>query len=196
MNSNQHVRTEVHEETRTAAAPGAGYPHEAPIAAPTGHAQFEHEKEKGGVLHNIKEGVKEAIGMGRKSPTPKDHAKEAKHLHGKAEDVLDDVSKEFKKAEKAQAKADKEAFKANVKTEKALNKQAKGQELLAEAGAEMVQAGTKMQRNAAISDQSVPFNAHQKGEVHQTTCVSTAGQSVPACGVQDPATVRGYGGAR
>ena len=101
-------------------------------------------------------------------------------MHKKAEEALDHTSKDFKKAEKAQAKAEKEAEKANLKTEKALTKQAKGQEYLAEAGAEMIQAGAKMQREAGTDIHQVPYNFHQKGEIQQTTCLDTHAQTTAA----------------
>uniref|UniRef100_A0A914Q6M0 Uncharacterized protein n=1 Tax=Panagrolaimus davidi TaxID=227884 RepID=A0A914Q6M0_9BILA len=148
----------------------------------TGPLHLEHEKEKHGLLHDIKEGVKDVVETitGKSEPTPKDHIKEAKHLQKKADDVLDDTHKDFKKAQKAQEKADKVAEKANHKTEKALNKQAHGQELLAEAGAELIEAGAKLQREAATDINQAPYNVHQKGQVQQTTLVDAAGQRAAA----------------
>ena len=188
MNSQHNqgtVHSEVHhEETHRTTVPapggpapaGAGYQHGVAIEAPNVHIEEKH-----GLLHDIKEGVKDVVsgitGGGHKTePTPKEHAKEAAHLQKKAESVLDHTSKEFKKAEKAQEKADKEAAKANEKTQKALHEQAKGQEYLAEAGAEMMKAGAKMQQEAASSVHQTPFNIHQKGEIQQTTNIATGAQ--------------------
>ena len=187
MNSNQHVRTEVHEEThRTSGGVGGGMPVVgAPMAAPiVGAPGVEHKEEKHGILHDIKEGVKDAVGAitgkSHHEPTAKEHVKEAKSLHKKAEDALDNTNKDFEKAQKAQAKAEKEAEKANAKTEKALEKQAKGQQYLAEAGAEMVEAGAKMQREAASEIHQAPYNVHQKGQVQQTTCIDSGAQHAAA----------------
>ena len=185
---NTYQRTEVQQTSTTGAIP----------AGATGPLHLETEKEKHGILHDIKEGVKDAVEAitGKTSPTPKDHVKEAKHLSKKADDILDDTHKDFKKAEKAQHKADKKAEKANHKTEKALNKQAHGQELLAEAGAELIEAGAKMQRQAASGLGAAPYNVHQKGQVQQTTCVDAAGQ-VAAARAHDKTVVRDvqYGAA-
>ena len=170
MNNTTYQRTDV----RTTVGPEG--------TVSTGPLHLETEKEKHGILHDIKEGVKDVVETitGKHEPTPKDHIKEAKHLHKKADDVLDDTSKDFKKAQKAQEKADKEAEKANHKTEKALNKQAKGQELLAEAGAELIEAGAKMQREAATDIHQAPYNIHQKGEVRQATMVDAGAQQAAA----------------
>uniref|UniRef100_A0A914ZCX2 Uncharacterized protein n=1 Tax=Panagrolaimus superbus TaxID=310955 RepID=A0A914ZCX2_9BILA len=201
MNSNQHVRTEVHEETTHSSSAGAGAGMRstvpvvgAPMGAPiVGAPIVEHKEEKHGIMHDIKEGVKDAVGAitGKSShePSAKDHVKEAKNLHKKAEDALDNTSKDFKKAEKAQEKADKEAEKANEKTAKALNKQAQGQQYLAEAGAEMVEAGAKMQREAASDIHQAPYNVHQKGNIQQATMVDTGAQHVAAA-AHDPRAVR------
>jgi len=149
------------------------------VTAP--EAPLHHRKEEGGILHDIKEGVKEGVNkvadvFTTDNDTPKYHTKEAKRLGKKADDILDDTGKDFKKAEKAQHKADKEAFKANEKTAKALNKQQRGQECLAQAGAEMQQAGAQMQNQAFSNRAAAPFNVHEQGEVRQKTCVETLNQ--------------------
>jgi|UniRef100_A0AC35F651 ElaB/YqjD/DUF883 family membrane-anchored ribosome-binding protein len=161
----------------------------------TGPLHLEQEKEKHGLLHDIKEGVKDVVEAitGRTSPTPKDHLKEAKHLQKKAEHILKDTKKDFKKAEKAQEKADKEAEKANHKTEKALNKQAHGQELLAEAGAELIEAGAMMQKEASDEVGEAPYNIHKTGEVRQATCVDASGQEAAIQAHHAPLRVVEYG---
>ena len=155
---NQTHEVHVHEEVHTTGG----------IPVVTHKKEEEH-----GVLHNIKEGVSNLVDKvtGSSEPTPKDHVKEAKKLEKKADDILDDTHKDFKKAEKAQHKADKEAEKANEKTAKALNKQAKGQECLAKAGDEMIQAGAQMHRQADAHTNQAPYNVHSKGEVSQHTHV-------------------------
>uniref|UniRef100_A0AC34GN78 Uncharacterized protein n=1 Tax=Panagrolaimus sp. ES5 TaxID=591445 RepID=A0AC34GN78_9BILA len=41
--------------------------------------------------------------------------------------------------------------------------------------ARLIEAGAKLQQEAAAIKREVPFNVHQQGEVRQTTCVSAAG---------------------
>uniref|UniRef100_A0A914NXG1 Uncharacterized protein n=1 Tax=Panagrolaimus davidi TaxID=227884 RepID=A0A914NXG1_9BILA len=82
---------------------------------------------------------------------------------------------EFFQAEQAQADAQIASEKANEKTETALNHQEIGQELLTEAGANLIEAGAKLQQEAMNNQKEVPYNVHEQGEILQTTtCVSSS----------------------
>jgi hypothetical protein len=165
------------------------------VPGATGPLHLEQEKEKHGIFHDIKEGVKDVVEsiVGKSEPTPKDHLKEAKHLSKKAEHILKDTEKDFKKAEKAQHEAEKKAEKANHKTEKALNKQAHGQELLAEAGAELIEAGAMMQKEAADDVEKTSYNVHKTGEVRQATMVDASGIEAASHAHNAPLRVVEYG---
>jgi hypothetical protein len=96
---------------------------------------------------NVKEGLEDAKIQANKiaNPPPPTYAEKAACYEAKANAMLDDRDKELHKAAKAQAKANEKAFEANVKTAKAINKHEIGQEYLAQAGAEMQNAGAQMQ---------------------------------------------------
>uniref|UniRef100_A0A914YF28 Uncharacterized protein n=1 Tax=Panagrolaimus superbus TaxID=310955 RepID=A0A914YF28_9BILA len=109
-------RTDINRETVVAPGPQSTHVVMNPVvqttvgpegSVSTGPLHLEQEKEKHGLLHDIKEGVKDVVEAitGRTSPTPKDHLKEAKHLQKKAEHILKDTKKDFKKAEKATRKS-------------------------------------------------------------------------------------------
>jgi hypothetical protein len=165
------------------------------------------EHKKSGVLHGIKEGVKNVVhavtGLGHSAVHTHDatcnkstcatyvqetshyteveeHARNARLLREQAEKTLKKNDSEFAEAERAQSQARIVAEHANLKTAEALQHQEKGQKLLAEAGAQMIEAGAKLQREAAAVQHTVPYNVHQEGDVRQTTIVSAAGQTAAA----------------
>uniref|UniRef100_A0A914PRJ7 Uncharacterized protein n=1 Tax=Panagrolaimus davidi TaxID=227884 RepID=A0A914PRJ7_9BILA len=109
-----------------------------------------------------------------------EHERRAQQLRHEAEEALRNNEADFARAERAQEEAKIAAERANLLTSKALYSQQRGQELLAEAGAEMIEAGAMLQQSAAASQHEVPFNTHMQGEVRQTTCVSSAGQDAAA----------------
>uniref|UniRef100_A0AC34GUB9 Uncharacterized protein n=1 Tax=Panagrolaimus sp. ES5 TaxID=591445 RepID=A0AC34GUB9_9BILA len=104
----------------------------------------------------------------------------AKELREQAQAALKTNEIEFQQAQQAQNAARIAAEIANAKTEQALTNQERGQQLLAEAGAQMIEAGARLQREAAATQRQAPFNVHQQGEVRQTTVVSAAGQEMAA----------------
>uniref|UniRef100_A0A914Q1A2 Uncharacterized protein n=1 Tax=Panagrolaimus davidi TaxID=227884 RepID=A0A914Q1A2_9BILA len=104
----------------------------------------------------------------------------AKELREQAQAALKTNEIEFQQAQQAQNAARIAAEIANAKTEQALTNQERGQQLLAEAGAQMIEAGARLQREATATQRQAPFNVHQQGEVRQTTVVSAAGQEMAA----------------
>uniref|UniRef100_A0A914YSZ8 Uncharacterized protein n=1 Tax=Panagrolaimus superbus TaxID=310955 RepID=A0A914YSZ8_9BILA len=105
-----------------------------------------------------------------------DHARNARLLREQAEKTLKNNDKEIDEAQRAQVQARIVAEHANIETAEALTHQARGQELLAEAGAEIIEAGSKFPREAAANSHQAPYNVHAEGEVRQTIMVSSAGQ--------------------
>uniref|UniRef100_A0AC34QCV9 Uncharacterized protein n=1 Tax=Panagrolaimus sp. JU765 TaxID=591449 RepID=A0AC34QCV9_9BILA len=106
-----------------------------------------------------------------------EHERQAHALRKGGEQALKHTEKEFTAAERAQQQARLAAEHANVRTAQALNEQERGQSMMAESGAQMIEAGAKMQQQANTTQVGqVPFNEHRQGEVQQTTCVSAAGQ--------------------
>ena len=118
----------------------------------------------------------------------------ARELREKALTTLKTNEEEFSQAEMAQNAARIAAERANMKTQQALGNQERGQQLLAEAGksatafcvmelcimfgfsgARLIEAGAKLQQEAAAIKREVPYNIHNQAEIRQTTCVSAAG---------------------
>ena len=127
--------------------------------------------------HSIHTNIEQSNFM---STDANEHERRAQQLRHEAEEALRNNQADFARAERAQEEARIAAERANQLTSKALNNQQRGQELLAEAGAEMIEAGARLQQSAAASQHEVPFNTHMQGEVRQTTCVSSAGQEAAA----------------
>uniref|UniRef100_A0AC35G9S0 Uncharacterized protein n=1 Tax=Panagrolaimus sp. PS1159 TaxID=55785 RepID=A0AC35G9S0_9BILA len=96
-----------------------------------------------------------------------DHEAKARE---RVEKILEKNEMEFVQAEQAQTDAQIASEKANEKTETALKHQEIGHELLAEAGAKLIEAGAKLQQE----------------EILQTTCISSsAGIEATAAAAHD-----------
>jgi len=102
--------------------------------------------------------------------------RQAQILKEQAKGALMNNAVEFEEAYKLQQNALLAAHDANVKTAKALVNQEIGTQLLAEAGAEMIEAGAHLQREALASERQVPINVHQEASIVQGVSVSDAAQ--------------------
>uniref|UniRef100_A0AC34FSP3 Uncharacterized protein n=1 Tax=Panagrolaimus sp. ES5 TaxID=591445 RepID=A0AC34FSP3_9BILA len=102
--------------------------------------------------------------------------RQAQILKEQAQETLKKNAVEFEEAYKLQQHALLTAHDANVKTAKALVNQEIGTQLLAEAGAEMIEAGAHLQREALASERQVPVNIHQEATIVQGVTLNEASQ--------------------
>uniref|UniRef100_A0A914PW87 Uncharacterized protein n=1 Tax=Panagrolaimus davidi TaxID=227884 RepID=A0A914PW87_9BILA len=106
--------------------------------------------------------------------------RQAQVLKEQAAATLKKNAIEFEEAYKLQQHALLTAHDANVKTAKALVNQEIGTQLLAEAGAEMIEAGAHLQREALASERQVPVNVHQQASIVQGIEINEVSQEAAA----------------
>ena len=138
---------------------------------------FENQKDSDKQLVKVEDDSAKAI-------IPVDEIEEterqAQLLKEQAQAALKNNAVEFEEAYKLQQNALLAAHDANVKTAKALVNQEIGTQLLAEAGAEMIEAGAHLQREALASERVAPVNVHQEASIVQGMAVSEAAQEAAA----------------
>ena len=113
---------------------------------------------------------KEIRTEGSTNESVEEAAARARQLQAEGKGLLNQTAEDVRKAEMAQKAAAAMAAQANRQTEEALNKQIAGQEKLACAGAKMMEAGAKLQQEAATGAYAeVPFNVHGTEQIRQKT---------------------------